>query len=245
VTPDWLPPPRDIRLAEGECHVWRLELDPPADAVAARAEVLEQEERARAARFVFERDRVRFVAARAALRAALARYLGIPAAEVRFRYGPRGKPALAQTSDPPLEFNVSHSRGLGLAAFALRSAVGVDVEALRTVIDADRIVERFFSPRERTEYRALPSDRRVEAFFNGWTRKEAYVKALGDGLACPLDSFDVTLTPGAAARLETRGGGRGAWSLHPLTPAPGYTGALVLEGESWQLRCWDGAGLGA
>jgi len=241
VSEAWLAPPRDLPLQRGEVHVWRLFLEPPPAALARILASLAPDERERAESFVFERDRVRFVAARGALRAILGSYLGISAGAVRFRYGARGKPALAGTgAAEAIEFNLSHSDTLGLAAFAVGARLGVDLERLRAVDDADGIAERFFSPRERAEYGSLEAHERVIGFFNCWTRKEAYVKAVGDGLAIPLDAFDVSLAPGDDPRLiSIAGAPASAWTLYALLPARDYAAALAVEGSGWQIRRWD------
>ena len=236
-------------LGRGEVHVWRtaLDLDPPR--VAALADSLSPDERDRAARFHFERDRVRFTVARGVLRALLGRYLDLPAPALAFDYGAHGKPALAaamgaraMAGSPGAEvrFNLSHSAGVALCAVTRGRDVGVDVEGLRADFATDEIAERFFSPAERVALRALPAAARCAAFFACWTRKEAYIKARGLGLAIPLDAFDVSLAPHEpAALLATRDepGETVRWSLQALTPGVGFAGALVAEGHGWRVSC--------
>jgi 4'-phosphopantetheinyl transferase len=237
-------------LGRGEVHVWRtaLDLDPPR--VAALAESLSPDERDRAARFHFERDRVRFTVARGVLRALLGRYLHLPAPALAFDYGAHGKPALAaaavaraawESPGAEVRFNVSHSAGVALCAVTRGRDVGVDVEGLRADFATDEIAERFFSPAERAALRALPAEARCAAFFACWTRKEAYIKARGLGLSLALDAFDVSLAPGApAALLATRdeAGARDRWLLRALDPGPDLAGAVVAEGHDWTLHCW-------
>jgi 4'-phosphopantetheinyl transferase len=203
---------------------------------------LAEDERVRAARFHFEKDRCRFVAARGALRAILGRYLRVPPARLRFRYGPHGKPALAaEFAGSGLEFNVSHSHSLALLAVARGRALGVDVERLRADAAGREIAERFFSAYEVSALCGLPAARQPRAFFDCWTRKEAYVKARGEGLSFPLADFDVSLRPGEpAALLCVRGDEREAerWTLRALDVAPDYAAALVAEGSGWQLKTW-------
>jgi len=203
---------------------------------------LSADEAKRAAAFCFERDRHRFVAARGFLREILGRYLRAAGEALSFEYGPHGKPALAGEFRDALRFNVSHSGEMALYAVTLQREVGVDIEALREVNDAEQIAERFFSPAERVAFRLQAPGQRQQAFFNCWTRKEAYLKALGDGLARPLDGFDVTLAPGEPARLlrvegEPRESER--WSLRELLPARGYVGAVAVEGHGWRLTCGE------
>jgi 4'-phosphopantetheinyl transferase len=226
-----------LRIAPPEVHVWRVPLDFPVAALEPLAATLSLEERARAEKFFFDRDRNAYIAARGALRELLARYLGRPPRELEFAYESRGKPFLASPSAAqPLNFNVAHSRNIALLAFTAGPAVGVDVEFIRTDIASEEIAERYFAPEEVAELRALPPEQRPEGFFLGWTRKEAYVKALGEGLQIPLASFCVSLTPAEPATLESADSSR--WTLRNLSPGPGYAGALVAEGKSWNLRCF-------
>ncbi len=227
-------------LPADEVHVWKADLEPSAAQVQCFVEILSPDERARAARFHFARDRDRWTVARGQLRALLARYLGGLPDQFRFSLGPHGKPALAAPAGTHLRFNLSHSAGLALYAVARGREVGVDVEALRPDFATDEIAERFFSPTERRALRAVPPERRCEAFFACWTRKEAYIKARGLGLAIPLDAFDVSLAPDEpAALLATRDepGESVRWSLEALAPGPGFAGAVVAEGHGWRVSC--------
>ncbi len=207
-------------------------LDVRSESLRAGAAVLTDEERDRARRFVFDRDRDRFIGARACLRQLLAARLGTPPDSVELVYGAHGKPALAPGyADTGLRFNVSHCDDLTLYAFSCGREIGIDVEAVRPIGDADDIAARFFSQRENRAYRALePSDRPL-GFFQCWTRKEAFIKALGDGLSYPLDRFDVSLTPGEPAqilRVEDTPGDRCGWRLESWSPAPGFVAAVVM-----------------
>jgi 4'-phosphopantetheinyl transferase len=225
-------------------HVWRAALDVPESQVRSLWDTLTADERQRAERFFFEKDRTHFVVARGLLRVLLGRYLRQDPPRLRFTYGPHGKPALA--TDPggvALRFNVSHSHGLALYAITRGREVGVDVERIRPDIAQEKIAERFFSPREVTVLRALPTPLQAPAFFACWTRKEAYIKAKGEGLTLPLDQFDVSLAPGEpAALLHTAWDPQEAagWALHDLAPAPGYRAAVAVAGHAWRLACWDG-----
>jgi 4'-phosphopantetheinyl transferase len=229
----WRAPPGDLALLPGELHVWRIDL--------ARARVdqaaLSDEEQARAARFLLERDRRRFVASHAALRRILTRYLG-PVAP-RFADGPHGKPFLDGAA---LRFNLSHSGELALVAVADGREVGVDVEAVRE-LDLAGMARVSFSPRERAALFALPPDERLPAFFRCWTRKEAHLKATGFGLALPLDGFDVSLGPDEPARLvATRPDPDEArrFSLLHLDVGPGYAAAVEVAGPPPALVLLDG-----
>jgi 4'-phosphopantetheinyl transferase len=229
-------------IATGDVHVWRIGLD--RSDTSQLGTVLSPDERTRAARFYFERDRARFVVARAALRHILGDYLGIPPAEMAFVYGTHGKPSLAAPWFD-LCFNLSHSRAVGLCAVTRGRAIGVDVEQIRPLDDADALAEHLFSPRERASLRRLSGERKLRGFFNAWTRKEAFIKALGDGLSHPLESFDVSLAPGAPARLESIDGDPVAaarWSLSALDVDPVHPAAVVVAGHtrSVTVRCWPG-----
>lgn len=246
-----VPPPRLALPREGEVEVWTVPLDPPPAAVERLAALLSPDERRRAERFHFERHRRRFAVGRGALRSLLAGYLGTPPEAVRFDYGPKGKPFLAAGPDgerPRLCFNLSNSEELALVAFARGAELGADLERLRPMPDGLQIAERFFSAAERQVLAAQPAEERDRAFFRCWTRKEAYLKAVGDGITVRLDAFDVTLAAGEAPRMLSIDGDpdRGAaWSLVHVEPAPGYLGALALPARDdgpWRLSGWRWGG---
>lgn len=222
----------------GEAHVWKTSLDRDAAQLDALAGLLSPDERARAARFHFERDRRRFIAARAFLRTVLGRYLSVPPAEIVFTTNEYGKPAAGSAA---IRFNLSHSHGLALAAFVLHREVGVDVEQIRDGVTGDRIAERFFSPAEAAELASLPAAGRTEAFFRCWTRKEAWIKAVGRGLSIPLTSFDVSIGREDARLAATRPDPSEAarWTLCHLDPDPGFTGALAIEGRLGRVSCFN------
>lgn len=234
----WAPSPYNLELSEREIHVWRAHLNCEATVLSQLEATLDADEKARADRFYFERDRNAFVATRGILRQLLGRYLNHSPAQLQFSYGPQGKPSLQSSqSERPIQFNVSHSHGLALLAFAVGCPLGVDVELVRSDFATDDIARRFFSPVEVKEWHALPDSLRVEGFFLCWTRKEAYVKAKGQGLQIPLESFHVSLTPDQPERLQTEDGLQ--WSLHSLRFESGYVGALVAKYSGWRLRYWD------
>jgi 4'-phosphopantetheinyl transferase len=235
----WREAPSTFPLHPHDVHVYAGTLDHAADHAADHADqaLLSLEERARAARFRFERDRRRYVAGRSMLRRILSRYTGVSPDQLLLRTGARGKPSLVQK--PVVHFNVAHSGSLALYAITLLSEVGIDVEALEPVPECEVIAERFFSASERRELHEVPEADRAAAFLTCWTRKEAYVKAIGEGLACPLDCFDVTFTPGHAPRfLRIEGDDETAWTLLDLQPAVGYVGALAIRAAAPQLQCW-------
>lgn len=234
----WGVPPELTELGENEIHVWRVHLDDCDEAVLLRFEAsLAPEETARANRFRFHGDRSAFVATRGILRELLGRYLKRAASQIELEYGPQGKPALRQdSSGKSVQFNVSHSHGVALLAFAIGRNVGVDVELVRPDFATQQIAERYFSAQEVSELRQLPPSVQDEGFFLCWTRKEAYIKARGEGLSIPLKSFQVSLTPGKPEHLQAPDSSQ--WNLRSLRPGPRHVGALVGEGQDWHVRSW-------
>ncbi len=231
----WSSPPSTLSLQTGEVHVWRLELERPAEPLVG---LLDTDEFARANRFHFEKDRRHFIAARAFLRVLLGRYLDSDPKQLKFSYGLYGKPALLHAG--PLRFNMSHSHGVALYAFTEGRDVGVDVEYIRADFTTDDIARRFFSPFEVQSLCGLPTEDRVQSFFRCWTRKEAYIKATGRGLSQPLDGFDVTLRPGeSAALLRTDAGPHEHWSMANIDVGPGYAGAVAVEGPVTTIQYWN------
>ena len=187
----------------------------------------------RADRFCFDKDRKKFIVRVGILRTILGRYVGVEPNALRFIYGKRGKPMLADLFlNGSIHFSMSHSEGLALYAFTCDHEMGVDTEFIRDIPEMDQIAERFFSARENAVFRSLPASKKREAFFNYWTRKEAFIKAVGEGLYLPLDAFDVSLVPGKPARLlrtDENLGIASRWFIQELKPAPGFAGALALE----------------
>jgi 4'-phosphopantetheinyl transferase len=199
---------------------------------------LAEDEQARADRFHFDRDRNHFIACRGILRELIGSYLSCSPPALRFSYGAFGKPALLlEDSSPPLRFNVAHSNGLALLAFARSREIGIDLESIRTDFAGDEIAQRYFSKQELAELRVLPETMRTGGFFECWTRKEAYIKARGLGLQIRLQSFSVSLTPGQPETLRSEDAGR--WMLRSIDVRPGFAGAVVVEGRGWQPHFWD------
>lgn len=233
----WEASPAALALPENEVHVWRVALDPPTARIEELKETLSTDESRRASRFHLEAHRGHYIVARGVLRALLSRYLDRPPEALRFIYGEHGKPALDEGS---LHFNVSHSRALALYALARERQVGVDIEYMRKKVAREQIAERFFAPQEVAALQATAAELQEAAFFKCWTRKEAYLKARGDGISLPLDSFVVALGEEAALlRYEGDPGEVARWSLRGVDPGPGYAAALCAEGNDWQLRCYQ------
>jgi len=220
-------------------HIWAVGLDLYPEHIDSLYATLSADERQRSSRFHFDHDRRRYICARGALRQLLSRYLDGAAEDFTFSYGPSGKPSLGGQFCGALTFNVSHSEALALIAIGRDIELGVDVEAVRALDDADGIASRFFAPRETERLRSLPDGSRPGAFFSCWTLKEAYLKALGSDLAKPLDGFEVTFAPDEPASLLVLGDDRETtrWKLKVLAPGAGYTGALATERPAG-TRCW-------
>jgi len=226
-------PRTSTAFVDGAFEVVVSRLDVGPDAFRALAALLSDAERERASRFAFDRDRNRFIAARARLRELLAARMGVLPESVELTYGAHGKPSLARRfADSDLRFNVSHCDDIAVYAFSCGREIGIDVEAVRAIPDADDLAARFFSDRENDAYLALDRRDKPQGFFNCWTRKEAFIKALGDGLYHPLDSFEVSLAPGEPARIlrvESTPGGRCGWRMESFSPSPGFVAAVVTE----------------
>jgi 4'-phosphopantetheinyl transferase len=217
-------------------HVVRICLDSP---VEHEHEVLDEGERGRASRFVFERDRRRFIVAHRWVRILLGRCIGRSPESLRFVAGAHGKPALV---DAPfdLRFNLSHAGERALLAIARGRDVGVDIEQEQDIEVFD-LASRFFAPSEVAALRGVESTERIPAFFRCWTRKEAFIKALGDGLSFPLDGFEVSVSDDQSPQLLRGGNGSGAldlpsrWRIVSLASEPGYAAALAATAGDWHV----------
>jgi 4'-phosphopantetheinyl transferase len=235
-----------LALPEDEVQLWRADLDAIGGDESRWQAVLSSDERDRASRFRFSRDRQRFVASRALLRIILAGYLAADPEKIDFSYSKREKPGLSPAhAGANIRFNLSHSGGNALFAFTRQREIGVDVEQLRRDSDLEAIARRFFSVNEQLQLTALPPEERVEAFFRCWTRKEAYIKAIGDGLALPLSQFDVSIAASkGSALLATRPDASEVrlWHLREVPGGPDFIAALCVRGEDWKLNDWSGGG---
>jgi len=246
VVPSWNSPPLDLTLELGEIHVWRVSLAQTESCLQSLQQTLSTDERTKADRFRFPKDRSQFIVSRGALRAILSRYLNISSHILRFDYNPYGKPSLivAQGGNT-LRFNLSHSRGIALIAITKNRDIGVDIEGINPNFSCLEIAEKFFSPLENSVLRSLPEHLQATAFFTCWTRKEAYIKAVGKGLSIPLNQFDVSLAPGEpAALLNVEGNPEEAskWSLIELFPSSDMVAAVAVAGDCWKLDCWEWTG---
>jgi 4'-phosphopantetheinyl transferase len=237
----WRLGPKEPAIWQNEVHVWRTRLD--IEWSWTLDEALTLEDHTRADRFRFETDRRRFCIARASLRIILARYLKTKPNRLQIELGDYGKPYLADANvSQGLRFNLSHSNQIALMAVTRDREVGIDVEYVRPDFVTNEVANHFFSPAEIKQFRAIPAELKTASFFNGWTRKEAYIKARGEGLSCPLDQFDVSLRPDERpmllnSRVDPNDVSR--WAFQNLHAAKDYTAALAVEGQYSRLVLWD------
>lgn len=235
-TSEWQAPPDKPVLISGEIHVWRASLERAPEQIQQLRQVLSPDELSRAERFHFERHRQHFIVGRGLLRVLLSRYLDRNPQQLEFVYSPQGKPALANTA---LHFNLSHSNGLVLYAVRRDRPVGIDIQHICPV-EALQLAQRFFCTSEYLAIQSLSPEQQQVAFFNAWTRKEAYLKATGEGIA-GLDQVEVTLTPREPAQLLSIAGQPvkdSQWFLQVLDPGPGYAAAVVSEGDIKCIQRW-------
>lgn len=231
---EWNQPPADLRLAANEVHLWCADLSAQSFPLPALTATLAEEERGRAQRFRFAKDQTQFVVARSLLRALLGRYLQRDPASLDFAYGAQGKPQLSNES--ALRFNLAHSQDLILYAVSWQQEVGIDVEQMRAATSDETIAEQFFAPAEVAALRSLPVAQQPQAFFNCWTRKEAYIKARGEGLSFPLDGFEVSLDSQLLLHVYQSPHESERWRLYHLYPKSQYVGAVAVEGQSHRFQ---------
>jgi 4'-phosphopantetheinyl transferase len=226
-----------LQLTSADVHLWQAGLDKRlVDSVEHH---LSADELSRADRFHFAKDRTHFVAARGLLRSLLSAYLGISSEELRFSYAEKGKPSLEEGHRSAINFNLAHSHEMALYAFSHSRELGIDLEYMREDLANEDIARRFFSVREIKTLAAVPAELRKQAFFNCWTRKEAYIKARGEGLSMPLDEFDVSLRPDEPAALlanHKEPAEITRWSMQSIPVPTGYVAALCVEGFDWRLK---------
>jgi 4'-phosphopantetheinyl transferase len=228
-------------LPDDHVHVWRVPLNHSSEDTTLSLDVLSPDERKKAARFRFAKDKNQFVQARAALRFILGQYLNVTPQDLEFSYGHHGKPALAN-GEASLRFNLSHRDGLALIAVTRGREIGVDVELVRADVPVFEIADVSFSSAESATLHGLPESLRAKGFYNCWTRKEAYVKARGEGLSFPLKQFDVSLTPGDPAKLLRVGDDDNEidrWTLQEIPASENYVAALAVEGTDLNVTCRD------
>ena len=227
-------------LTATDLHVWNVPLETAPQEFARLHSLLSADEIARAERFYFERDRSRYIIGRGILRTLLGNYLGMDASEIQFNYGPHGKPTLEPVSTgQTLQFNLAHSNDRAIFIFGWDRPVGIDIEHVRPLQDADRFAEQFYSARETALINSLPGDDKWNAFYKLWTCKEAFLKAQGSGLTVPLNQVEIFLDGEEAARLISIGGDTeqaADWKLWIFNPLPGYQAAIAIQGFEGQIQ---------
>lgn len=243
----WKIPENQLSLTNNQVHVWRAKLDLSAHEIARLETLLSEDEKSRANRFRFPQHKRRFIAARAILREILANYLQINSDALRFEYSDRGKPRLAKSMEASSwQFNVSHSQELALYGFTCHKRIGVDVEYLRSMDDAAKIAERFFSAQESQLIANLSGEQQKQVFFQLWTAKEAYLKAIGEGLAGSLAGVDIDIDLDQAKSLALLSikedvQAAASWLMYPCVPETNYIATVAIESktEKQQIDFWN------
>jgi 4'-phosphopantetheinyl transferase len=240
---NWRRPLDRIEFGKDEVHIWRVSLTQDPATLSQLSALLAIDERRRAEKYYRAVDRDHFIVARGVLRRIISIYLQISPGALQFTYNEYGKPNIADhQNDRNLNFNLSHSNDLALYGFRLGGGLGIDIEYMREDFATLEIADHFFAKDEVDALRSLPADQRVKAFFNCWSRKESYIKALGMGVSFPLDRFAVSLAPGdAPALLKVEDDARepDRWMMYELQPGDGYAAAVIVEKPPVILRQWD------
>jgi len=239
----WNRPFDGIELGEDEVHLWRVSLNQVPTVISELSTLLTPDESRRAERYYRAVDRDHFIVARGALRKILSTYLSIPPHELRFDYNKYGKPTLSGGKNhDALNFNLSHSHDLALYAVTRGRNVGIDIEYIREDFATLEIAERFFSKNEVEMLKSLPSNQRTIGFFNCWSRKESFIKALGMGVSYPLDRFTVSLAPDdapALLKVDDQGQEPLNWIMYELMAGSEYAAAVIVENPPVVLKQWQ------
>jgi 4'-phosphopantetheinyl transferase len=232
-------PPVDLKLLENEVQVWSVSCQQLLSQVEHLTEILSEDEKNRANRFHFERDKLHFIVGRGLLRIILGRYLKTEPEQLQFSYSLTGKPALvSKNGRDTLQFNLSHSGEMMLYAFTRDRQIGIDLEHLRPIPDFKQLIQQFFSVGETSAILSLPPIQQQLIFLQVWTCKEAYLKATGAGLA-KLQQVEISIVPGEPYQLLTHQPQANLWSLQTIKLSHDYVAALVVEGHDWHLKCWQ------
>ncbi len=242
----WQPIHHRLELSPDIAHVIRLNLNLAHEQWSPLIGLLSDEERARATRFRFDEPRRQFVICRATLRQLLGTLYGVVPEAVSFHYGSCGKPELLfqelTSSVPQIEFNVSHSGTIGLIAIATGASIGVDVEQMSPDVKFLQLAERFFAPTEATELKSLQPEKQLNGFYRGWTCKEAYIKAKGDGLSLSLSSFCVAIDPDQPASLchvDDQPDEPTEWTTESLKVSENHAAAVMVRRRDCPIALWD------
>lgn len=236
----WLNPPDKLTLNDAEAHIWRVDLDLDEYFRSSLLKLLSPDENDRARKFRFVKDSRNFIVVRGILRSLISNYLEINPAEISFQYSKFGKPSIADNNS--LQFNISHSQSMALFGFTKKFNIGVDVEFVNPNIEVRDIAAKFFSRNEILNLFALPAEQQTLGFFNCWTRKEAFIKAVGEGLSFPLDQFEVSLEPDKPAKLLATDWDPKAvskFSMYSLAAGVDYVGSLVIEGLVERVKFYN------
>jgi len=231
------------QLGENDVHVWAFYLDVSPASLQRFESFLSLDERERASRFHFEQHRNRYVAGRGWLRELLGAYVDVSPDKIKFDYGLYGKPAFSQQSArKDIDFNLAHSDSFAVAGVTHTGPLGLDLERVRPLEDMGELVKRFFSQRESSLFEQLKREKQLSGFFNLWTRKEAWLKATGQGISHYLNQVEVSFLPEQSARLLKLPEGfppAHEWSLHDLNPGCGLKGALAIAAKEARISCWQ------
>ncbi|NES02543.1 MAG: 4'-phosphopantetheinyl transferase superfamily protein [Okeania sp. SIO2F4] len=233
------PPQKELKVSPNNVHIWSTNLKLLPSQIEELSTILSSDEIERANKFYFERDKNRFIIARGKLRKILSRYLNIEPEKLQFTYSDRGKPYLKDTS---ILFNLSHSQDLALYAITQVNSIGIDLEYIRPMNDAENLAKRFFSHQEYNLISQLPPQKQQETFFKLWTCKEAYLKATGDGLAGGLEKVEISLNPKKPVEFFSINQDikeASHWYLHQFIPEPNYIAAVVVAGKNQNLSFWQ------
>ncbi|MCL2933876.1 MAG: 4'-phosphopantetheinyl transferase superfamily protein [Trichodesmium sp. MAG_R03] len=229
---------KKLELSENNVHIWSTNLKLSSGKIEKLSTILSPDEKNRANRFYFERDKNRFIIARGTLRTILSRYLNIEPKKLQFTYSDRGKPYLKNTS---ILFNLSHSQDLALYGITKVNLIGIDLEYIRPMNDAENLAKRFFALQEYNLIRQLPPQKQQETFLKIWTCKEAYLKAKGDGLGGSLEKVEICLTPEKPVEFFSINGDieeASHWYLYQFIPQPNYIAAVVVAEKNQKLSFW-------
>jgi 4'-phosphopantetheinyl transferase len=237
---NWRPQRQADQLHQSEVHLWSVSFDTPSEKLGYFRSTLSADEKERVDRFLKIEDHELYTITRGALRSLLGAYLAIEPSEVEFAYDALGKPSLVgMGAQAALNFSVSHSGAQALLGFTRGRRIGVDLERVSADADVLELAERYFSSNEFETLRSLTAEMQHEAFYCGWTRKEAYLKARGEGIFFGLERVEVSLVPGERAIIKKVSDDPNVsenWILEHLLPAPNYIGAVAAEGHDITFR---------